>query len=315
MKYLRDLFYFLICTSILLISIKSLSIYYQHKHERLAYTDPISKQCLIPQIRLVRTTLPEITHAEPIPKRDISVLYYLQCSVRISISNVSGSGTICYYDPQTNEAYVISCGHLFMGTENPGQSAPKSAKIHVFYKNNIKLSTPQTFVAQLICHSAEEDISILKFKPDWPIEHYFAIAPLEYPISQNEALESVGCDHAEETASYTVRVTEGMKSGRNLITQENSPRPGRSGGGLLTKDGYFVGIVWGTSQIDGTGYGYNVPLRRIYDYLKQFKETEWLLHVERGGNLYLIPIINRDGTIFKVPNGYIPSPRSNYPRP
>ena len=150
MKCLRTLFYFTLCIAIISIGIKW-SLNHCQQQDRITYTDPISKQCLIPQIRLVHTTLPEITNREPIPKRDVSVLYYLQCSVRIHVGNVSGSGTICYYDPQKNEAYVISCSHLFPGTENPGASKTHNTKINVFYKNDTKLTSPQTFNANVIC--------------------------------------------------------------------------------------------------------------------------------------------------------------------
>ena len=243
----------------------------------------------------------------PIAKRDAASVYYLQCSVRIQVGNVSGSGTICYYNQSTNDAYIISCGHLFDGTEPPGPSIIRNAKIHVFYKNDEKLQRFQSFNAQLVCHSAEEDISILTFKPDWVPQHYFAIAPENYPIQVGESFESVGCDHAEETAAYTVEIVDGIQKGRNLVTKNNSARPGRSGGGLLSKE-FYCGVVWGTSKLDGSGYTFNVPLRRIHAYLGKYEQTKWLLGVGLPGAEYQrIPIINIDGSQYKVPDGYFPS--------
>ena len=207
----------------------------------------------------------------------------------------------------TNDAYIISCGHLFDGTEPPGPSIIRNAKIHVFYKNDEKLQRFQSFNAQLVCHSAEEDISILTFKPDWVPQHYFAIAPENYPIQVGESFESVGCDHAEETAAYTVEIVDGIQKGRNLVTKNNSARPGRSGGGLLSKE-FYCGVVWGTSKLDGSGYTFNVPLRRIHAYLGKYEQTKWLLGVGLPGAEYQrIPIINIDGSQYKVPDGYFPS--------
>ena len=306
MRYLRIALYIgiLLLAAVVGVQITELSF-----KPHFAY-DPISKQCLLPQIRLVHSSLPQIQTSTPIPKRDVSARFYLQCSVRIHVGRVSGSGTICSYNNATNEAYVISCGHLFEGTESPGQSKINNAKIHVFYKNDTKLPEFQAFDSEVVCHDAEEDISILKFHPDWVPQHCFPIAPTNYPIQAGCFFESVGCDHAEETAAYTVEIVEGMDTGRNLVTKNNSPRPGRSGGGLLSEDGYFVGIVWGTSKLDGTGYGYNVPLRRIHQYLGQLEQTKWLLSSGRQlDRAYeLIPILDKNGSWYKVPQGYFPTP-------
>ena len=258
---------------------------------------------------LVQPDLPPLAVSyEPIAKRDESVRYYLQSSVRIKNGDVRGSGTICYYNPQTGYAYIISCGHLFNGNMNPG-SISKMCQIDVFYKNDQKLASPQTYDAEVICYNNEVDISFIKFKPDWIPQHYFPIAPVNYKISPGERFESTGCDHAKEVAAYTIEIVEGVNSGSNLVTKSNSPRPGRSGGGLLTKDGKFIAICWGTSARDGSGYGFFVPLRKIHAYALRFKEVSWLLSVPTySAILYQFPIIDEYGTQRKLPDGYIPMP-------
>lgn len=261
---------------------------------------------------LVKTSLPNLNFGEPIAKRDESLKFYLQCSVRIRNldARVSGSGTICYYDQATNEAYIISCGHLFKGDKSPeSKQATKNIEIDVFYKNDNKLSTPQVYQAEVICYDNKEDISILKFTPDWTPQHYFNIGPTNYDILLGEIYESCGCDHGSEAASYTVEIIDGIYDGQDLISKNNSPRPGRSGGGLLSPDGYYIGIVWGTSALDGSGYGFYVPLRRIHDYLDNSKKTLWLLSVSNQGGIYnSIPIFKKDGKSKTMPRGYIPSP-------
>ena len=246
--------------------------------------------------------------APPVEKRTEDVWYYLQSSVRVRNGNVSGSATICYYDRDTNTAYLISCGHLFNGNKAPG-GQKQTCHVEVFYKNLVKLPQPQKFEAEVICYDNEEDISFLKFKPDWAINHYFPIAPLVYPILPGAQYESTGCDHAKEVASYTVQIVEGELQGRNLVSRHNSPRPGRSGGALLSSDGYYLAIVWGTSDYSGTGIGYYVPLRRIHAYAAQYPEVEWLLEV---GNLRSIvnsiPIIDLDSPNMKFHEFLIPLP-------
>ena len=74
-------------------------------------------QC-IDEMPLVKVPLPYI-HKTSLPnaKTNERYSYYLQCSVRIQyvandITNL-GSGTICYYDYETKEVYIVSCGHIF----------------------------------------------------------------------------------------------------------------------------------------------------------------------------------------------------------
>jgi len=279
------------------------------------FCDPISGKCVIPQMRLVKTSLPKIHTGAPVGKRDRSVWYYLQCSVQVSIGNSSGSGTICHYDNETGEAYVISCGHLFSGSKRPGDQKFVKGQVQVFYKNDKKLPEPQSYPAEVICYESNEDISLMKFHPDWVPQHYFAIAPADYIINQGDIYESTGCDQGQDTAAYTVEIVEGMQTGPNLVTRNNSPRPGRSGGGLMSRDGYFLAIVWGTSELDGSGYGFYVPLRRIHNYLGQFKETKWILNAGHHSIINLIPIYDpRTGSLYMPPSGYLPVPKGNLRR-
>jgi hypothetical protein len=203
------------------------------------------------------------TRRSPLERRDASVYRYLTNSYRIENSqgnaSIFGSGTLCWYDSKTNTGYIISCGHLFNGGE-------KQVGIDVYYKNKVKLARPQRFIADVICYSKKEDISFLKFKPDWIPEEYFPIAPISMSPTSGSFI-SAGCDNAREVAAYDVTVV-GL-DGDNLITRNNSPRHGRSGGGLITPDGKYVGICWGSSDpYNGTGTGIFVPLFRIHRYAK-----------------------------------------------
>ena len=260
---------------------------------------------------IVKTDLPPIIgHPIPNAKRDASVTYYLQSSVRIKQNGyVKGSGTICYYDEQTGEAWVISAGHLWRGNKEPG-SPPEEAVVELFYKNDKRLSHPKSFKAEIICYSNNEvDIAFLKFRPDWVPQHYFTIAPKDYLLKKNDKYESTGCDRAEIPASYTITIIEGERRGPDLITKDNSPRPGRSGGGLLTTNGLLIGICWGTTERDGSGYGYFVPLRKIHSYTSKHKEIAWLLKVPQYSYIInMIPIVESNGIQRQVPDRYIPVP-------
>ncbi len=125
----------------------------------------------------------------------------------------------------------------------------------------------------------------------------------------NQVFESTGCDLGGEVSSYTVRLVDGINVGHDLVSQGNSPRPGRSGGGLLGNEGFYLGIVWGTTEEDGTGYGVYVPLRRIHEFLAKNKEAAWLLQVgHQWENLNNIPIVDKNGKQKPKANMYLPYP-------
>jgi len=254
--------------------------------------------------------------APPNPERGPEVKEWLEPGVRIAVSGARGSGTIVYFDPESGYAYVQSCGHLWDGdmTAEEGKRRNLTCKIDVFYINGQRLSEPRTFPAEVLWYSNNkdssghlcQDVSLSRFKPDF-VPKYFPIAPADTQLQQGEYLHSVGCDHATEVAHYKVRVIgERGDQWPDLVTTENSPRPGRSGGGLISDKRVFVGICWGTSDYDGTGNGFFTPLRTI----RHFNEKNgyaWLNDV--GGNpARSIPIIDRNNPQGQYPNNYIPMP-------
>jgi hypothetical protein len=123
-------------------------------------------------------------------------------------------------------------------------------------------------------------------------------------------LHSVGCDGGREIAHYDVRYigTQTTPNGDSfdLVTTENSPRPGRSGGGLST-DQYYVGICWGTSNRNGNGNGFFTPLSVIHEFNEK-NGFGWLNEVGYSW-ARLIPIVDRNNPQGKYPNDYVPIPR------
>lgn len=260
----------------------------------------------MPTVRLSREV--SASTAAPIEQRDESVRRYLKVSVRIRNGNISGSGTVCYYDRAQNMAYVITCAHLFRGGE-------RTVQVHAFYKNNVKLASPQTFTAEVIGFDAHQDIGFIKFRPDWIMDEYFRIAPENYPLPAGQQFISTGCDGAREVAAYDVTIVgvhyDPMRRLDDLIIRNNGPRRGRSGGGLLTTDGYYVGICWGSEDPDGgTRAGLFVPLSRIHAYAKRHG-LDFLLRVEPPQPAAIantLPIVDRSGPQQSYPNNYIPLP-------
>lgn len=252
------------------------------------------------------------TGLAPQEQRGEAVRKWLMPGLKISCSNCSGSGTIVFYDPDSGWAYVQSCGHLWEGnmTAEEGESKNITCKVITWYHNMEKLDSPKTYSAQVIYYSNTrgQDCSLLRFRPDWEPE-YYPIAPAGYTVSPGTQLHSVGCDGGREIACYNVRV-EGLSGGSwpDLVTVENSPRPGRSGGGLTSNDGYYVGICWGTSSYSGDGSGYFTPLK-TFRYFNEQNGYGWLNDVGVQDSLARqIPIVDRNNPQGRYPKNYIPLP-------
>lgn len=252
-----------------------------------------------------------VANAEPIEQRGEDVRKWLSPGLKISVTSASGSGTIIYYNPMDGWAYVQSCGHLWGGSMSAeeGKSKKLTCNVITWYHNNKKLDSPKTYPAEVLFYNngSGRDCSLLRFKPDW-IPDYFPIAPEDYEFKPNTHFHSVGCDGGREIAHYDVVYVQMRQLGGmpDFVTTQNSPRRGRSGGGLTSDDGYYVGICWGTSDYSGTGNGYFTPLSTI----RQYNETNgygWLNDI--GGLARKIPVVDRNNPQNKYPKDYVPIPK------
>lgn len=246
----------------------------------------------------------------PIEQRGLDVRKWLSPGLKISVTNASGSGTIIYHDEETNYAYVQSCGHLWAGnmTAEEGLIRNRKCRVITWYHNDKKLPSSRTYDADVIYYNNDNgrDVSLLRFKPDWDPD-FFPIAPDDYVLRKGAILHSVGCDGGREIAHYEV-IYVGMNSATwpDLVTTKNSPRPGRSGGGLSSSDGYYIGICWGTSDYSGNGNGFFTPLKTLR-YYNEKNGFGWLNDIGRS-LARDIPIIDQNNPQGKYPRDYIPLP-------
>lgn len=231
---------------------------------------------------------------------------WLAVGVRFS----NGSGTICYYDPETKYAYVISCGHLFSGKKLSYDRSqnPKTRVVEVFYHNEKKLATPQKYNAEILCYrnfsESVYDVALCRFKADWDIKWYASIAPVDYKLVAGQSYHSTGCDGLSEVAHYSVEYIKEVQQDNvtEIITHKNNPRGGRSGGGVMTDDGQLIFIC-----SRGNSNAYWSSLNQIHRFLKEEKDFEFLLSVGNRVAAH-IPILNSDNTTRKYIEGYVPLP-------
>jgi hypothetical protein len=221
----------------------------------------------LPIQRLPKTQR-ETYGAEYKEDRGIEYINYLSPSVKVTVPGGSGSGSVIYYDELEGYAYVATCGHLWPpGTLTSDQAKVKKLKCYLtfWYDNTTKLKQPKKYEAEVLFYSFVQgcDTALLRFKPDY-VPNYFRLAPKNYIYSKGSKVHSMGCDGAREVAHYDMEIIGEI--GKNLIAVKNSPRPGRSGGGLVDKDGYYIGTCWGTTSVNGDGEGYFTPLKTIYSF-------------------------------------------------
>lgn len=243
----------------------------------------------------------------PNDQRDEKFARLLGVSLKIHVNGASGSGTICHYDESSGFAHVISCGHLWSGNMDydPESKDRPRARVVTWYKNSSRLETPETFDAEVLFWSNDRgyDVSLLRFKPNWTS----GFAPIDesFVLKKGLTLNSMGCDGGTEVARYEV-VFEEMRN-PDIITKKNSPRPGRSGGGLITDSGKVVGVCWGTSDISsGNGIGYFTPVSSIKRVFEK-NGHGWLLKLLQ---FRLIPIMDHDNGKSIQDKNFIPFPRT-----
>jgi len=280
----------------------------------VSWTQPYCGVCRMPIVEDSDPITASLKTAPPEEQRGPEVRKWLSPSLKISVRGASGSGTIIYFDQNSGYAYVASCGHLWSGTKSAEElkRSPVSCDVITWYQNEKKLDTPKTYTAEVLFWSNNRgyDSSLIRFKPDW-VPVYFPIAPVNHNIPVGIHVHSVGCDRGREVAHYDVEVV-GIRSD-DLVTKFNSPRPGRSGGGLMDDAGFYIGTCWGTSNIDGSGIGYFTPLSSIRKVWTQ-NGFDWLLRVPQSGSVARdIPILDMQQPGRQFPADFIPIPVNPMP--
>jgi len=297
-----------IMATLVLVFISTL-VSYKIKNKDI-YKNSTANGITAPMPLVVNDPLAVKNNLDPIEQRGPKYANWLSKGLKISVSGASGSGTIIYYDKKSGWAYVQSCGHLWNGNRSVNEGRHEEAVVTTWYHNNKKLKTPKSYNAEVLFYSNHNnpDISLLRFKPDWKPD-YFPIAPENYKIGTEQHAHSIGCDGGREIAHYDVEIIKERENyfGKEIVTAYNSPRPGRSGGGLISDEGYYIGICWGTSNYSGNGSGYFTSLEEIHKIMKR-EGFEWLLNV-KNSLARQIPIIDRNNPQQEYSEEYIAIPR------
>ncbi len=168
----------------------------------------------------------------------------------VTIDNKDSHGSGCVI---SENGYIVTNYHVVRGLD----------KVLVKFKNGISLE------GDVVRYNEEYDLALIKVKGS-------GFTPL--PIYEGKDI-NIGSDiyaigtPADKTLGQTV--TKGIISGsrnildKDLIQTDVSISPGSSGGGLINKKGYLIGIV--NAKLVGQsveGIGFAIPSYLIFDKLK-----------------------------------------------
>ena len=192
---------------------------------------------------------------------------------------------------------------------NDNRSKKVKCQIEVWYHNEEKLPKSKTYDASVVFYSYYEgqDTSLMIFSPDWEPD-YFPISPLDYKYINGKHAHSTGCDQGGEVAHYDIEIVAFDVKGNDIITIKNSPRPGRSGGGLINDEQIYIGTCWGTEFEDGSGIGRFTSLKAIHKFWSQQKEYSFLLNINK--RVPELPIVDRNNPQGTYPKDYIFLPKN-----
>lgn len=169
----------------------------------------------------------------------------MEASVRVRIRErggmAYGSGTIIHSRP--GEAIVLTCGHIF---RDAGRN-PKTT-VDVFSEEG-----RESFPAELISFDAEADVGLLRFSTD-RVFAAMQVAPPSYRPRPGTEVVNVGCSRGAAPSARKARITAVDRYlGPPNIECTGLPVQGRSGGGLVTREGYVIGVCSAADPSEGRG--------------------------------------------------------------
>lgn len=214
----------------------------------------------------------------PLADRVAGAATYMEPTCQVVYKGMWGSGTVIRSDAIGGDVWVLSCGHIFTGVSGR-MSAKECARVEprcdltFFYRGGVRLAKPERRPGTLVFYHCDgmDDVSLIRSSAFGGGFRSVGLAPPGYRLARGTRLHSPGCDGGGEVADYRSVYWRGLRDAggqAGYVTVENSPRPGRSGGGLMTREPYLVGVCCRTSEIGGRGLGYFMTLDQVRSALR-----------------------------------------------
>ena len=152
-----------------------------------------------------------------------------------------GTGTII--DSREGRALILTCGHVFREYRDGGR-----IEVDLFGKNE-----SHTVSGRLLSFDDERDVGLLTIQVPMPVQA-IRVAPSGYSVDIGETVINVGCNHGDDPTVRRNKVTARDKYlGPANIEVAGLPVQGRSGGGLISEDGYVIGVCNAADPQDNEG--------------------------------------------------------------
>jgi hypothetical protein len=167
-----------------------------------------------------------------------------------------GSGTIVH--STDDEAYILTCAHIFNIEEMPRAPHPTKFPLKVtvdlFDGKLSKERTPRLRVAaaeipaEVLDYDFSGDVGLIKIKTGRPLP-FAKVVPPGWSPRRGDKMTTLGCSEGRDATAWTTYVTNPLLrlGNSNGSTYEGTecdqpPLEGRSGGGLFTMGGLVAGV-------------------------------------------------------------------------
>jgi len=185
----------------------------------------------------------------------------LAACVRIKVAdrtgNSYGSGTII--DVRNGEALVLTCGHLFRDSDGKGE-----IRVDIFGPGE-----PTQVPGHFIGCDLEKDVGLVSIPARAPLQAIH-VAPPGYTLHVNDSVATIGCSNGAPPTVQSSHVDSiGRFRGPPNFQIAGQPVQGRSGGGVVSADGFTIGVCNAADPEDNEGL--YAALASIYKELDRAK--------------------------------------------
>lgn len=168
----------------------------------------------------------------------------LAACVRIKVAdktgNSYGSGTVI--DVRSGEALVLTCAHLFRDSDGKG-----NIRVDLFGPNQ------QQVDGRLIGCDLEKDVGLVSMPAPAGLRA-IPIAPPGYSLHTGDKVATIGCSDGNPPTVQSSHVDSIDRfRGPPNFQVAGQPVQGRSGGGVVSADGYVVGVCNAADPEDNEG--------------------------------------------------------------
>lgn len=183
--------------------------------------------------------------------------------VRIKVAdrtgNSYGSGTVI--DVRNGEALILTCAHLFRDSDGKGD-----IQVDLFGHGE-----PQHVAGRLIGCDLSKDVGLVGIAAPASLEAIH-VAPPGYTLHAGDRVATIGCSNAAPPTVQSSHVDSiGRFRGPANFQVAGQPVQGRSGGGVVSADGFVIGVCNAADPEDNEGLYAALP--SVYKELDRAKLT------------------------------------------